>query len=123
MSDVSKIYYNKLKLLGIDDVAHSTRLKIKLLAHIQGLEAHCKGKEIMLLRGADIGSLLADEFGETEESDAVCLVRAANILRRNLAEHLFTFEGSFEPYCQQMFVPTSLLTLISMLLVGPNISE
>ena len=50
----------------------------------------------MLLRGADVGSLLADEFGETEESDAVCLVRAANIVRRNLAEHLFTFEGSFD---------------------------
>ena len=77
----------------------------------------------MLSRGADVGSLLADEFGETEESDAVCLVRAANIVRQNLAELLFTFEGSFEPYCQQMSVPTSLLTLIRMLLVGPNISE
>ena len=44
LSDVSRIYYNKLKLLGIDDVAHSTRLKNKLLAHIQGLEARVSFK-------------------------------------------------------------------------------
>ena len=77
----------------------------------------------MLLIGADVGSLLADEFGETEESDAVCLVKGANILRRNSAEHLLTLERSFEPYCQQMSIPTSSHTLISMLLLCPNISK
>ena len=49
---------------------------------------------------------MADGFGETEENDAVCLARAANIVRRDLSECSFTFEGSFEPHCQQKSVPT-----------------
>ena len=98
-----KIYSQRLAQLGIQEgnAVHSTRLKQKLLAHIPGLQAYW-----------------------SDDSDAICLARAAQIVRRDMFNQLlFTFEGSFESNCQEKSVSTTLITLINMLLEGPNIAD
>ena len=45
LSDFSKMYYDKLKNLGIGEMIHSTRLKDMLLRHMPGFEVHSLREE------------------------------------------------------------------------------
>ena len=64
---------------------------------------------------------LSKALDNSGDSDTICLARAAQIVCHDLFDLLFTFEGSFELNCQEKSVPTTLITLINMLLEGPNI--
>lgn len=55
------------------------------------------------------------------DTDAVCLARAANIVRRDMLKMKNQFNGSFEEKCQEESVPASLLALVAMVVNGPNI--
>ena len=57
------------------------------------------------------------------DSDAMLLARAAQLVRKEMFDKIFHFAGSFKPECQQKSVPTSLLSLVNMILKGPNIEQ
>lgn len=91
--------------------------------HIVGLQAHTKGRNVLLVKDTEVRRLLHDFSQKTPDSDALCLSRAATIIRRNLSDTLYRFEGSFGPECQVNSVPPYLLALVCMILEGPSILQ
>ena len=101
---------------------HTTRLKKTLLTQIPDLEAH-KGKyEIMLpfrpKYGA--GETLLDVKARDQESNAVVLIRSANIVRNKIFQKQYKFTGPLtdEHYYDK---PASLTGLVLMILGGTKI--
>ena len=74
----------------------------------------------LLICEKDVGTILSNAHEKSDDSDAICLARAGQIVRRDIFAQLFTFEGS---NCQEKSVSTTLITLINMLLEGPNIAK
>ena len=84
---------------------HSTRLKDKLLAHIPGLQTYKQGKDILFVHDADVGKMLSEACDKNNDSDAMCLARAAQIFHRDMVGDRFSFSGSFAPKCQEQSLP------------------
>ena len=56
--------------------------------------------------------------------DAVILAKAAVIVRDDIFDHhCINFTGTFLPYCQEDSLPSSLKSLISLILNGPNLKD
>ena len=122
LKDLVKLYATSLEQLGtsVEGRVHSTRLKERLLDHFQDMEAHKKGRDVILVFNQDVGDALGKACEKDADNDAVHLARAANIVRRDMLKMKQEFTGSFDSNCQADSVPTSLLALVSMVLYGPN---
>ena len=55
------------------------------------------------------------------DSDAMHLMRAAKVVRKEIFDSSFVFDGLFKVNCQQEAVPPSILALVNMILDGANI--
>ncbi|KAG1669345.1 Protein E(sev)2B [Nymphon striatum] len=55
------------------------------------------------------------------DSDAMCLARAAQIIRTDMFQELFSFKGSFSSKCQEKSLSLVLIAMVSMLPEGPNV--
>lgn len=123
LTDLAKLYKVRLEQLGVtvDNRIHTTRLKNRLLSEFPDLRAHSKGRDILLTFVKDIGPALKKACDH--DSDAMHLVRAAQLVRREMFETRFSFDGSFQPDCQKDAVPPSLLALVNMILDGANIKH
>ena len=55
------------------------------------------------------------------DSDALILSQAAQIVRRNMFNGSYCFEGVFDNECQKTAVPPLLSGLVRMILEGPSI--
>ena len=124
LSDLAQLYKTRLEQLGVevDGRVHTSRLKLRLLAVLPNLKATSQGKNVMLSFDDDIGGALqkACDHDYYSDSDAMHLVRAAKIVRRQMFLHKYSFNGSFS---EQNVVPQSLLALVNMILEGPNIKH
>ena len=49
--------------------------------------------------------------------------KTAAIVRKDMLTGKYSFSGSFESDCQAKSVPVSVLSLVKMILYGPNIEE
>ena len=123
LADLVNLYATRLKQLGTDVVGrvHSTKLKDRILGYFQEMEAHKKGRDMILIFNKDVGAALKKACDHDADNDAVHLARAANIVRRDMFKHRNQFDGSFQANCQETSVPASLLALVSMVVNGPNI--
>ena len=123
LADLAKLYSARLEQLGTEQNArtHSTRLKNRILAHIPDLSAHKEGRDVLLAFKEDIGPALHKVCEDNYDDEAICLSKAAKIVRRDMFELQAAFTGSFDQDCQQKAVPQSLLALVSMILDGPSI--
>ena len=82
LADMVQLYKQRLEQLGIEQPDdNSTRLKEKLLAEISELEAHKKGRDVILAFDEDIGLALSQT---SDYSEAIILAKAAKILRRHM---------------------------------------
>lgn len=126
LSDLVKLYSDRLSQMGIlSDAAHrphSTRLKQRILSHFPDMRAQEQGRDIILVFDIDIGPALLKACRNDSDQDALCLSRAANIVRKHMFVSTHQFEGSFPQNCQVNAVPKSLLALVSMILEGPSIT-
>ena len=79
LADLVQIYRTRTEQLGNlkDEGVHSTRLKDKLLAHIPGLQTYKQGKNILFVCDADVGQMWSEACDKNNDSDAMCLARAA----------------------------------------------
>ena len=101
---------------------HTTRLEERILAYIPDLREFRDGRNIMLAFDDDIGNFLSCHLQSNSDDDAITLANASNIIRREILKMENTiFDGKFKTKCQEDSVPKSLVTLIGMLLGGPNI--
>ena len=123
LTDLANLYSTRLKQLGTTVVGHihSTKLKNRILGYLPDMEAHKQGQDTILVSNEDVGTALSKACEHDADNDAVHLARAANIVRRDIFKMMNHFSGSLETTCQQDSVPVSLLTLVAMVLNGPNI--
>ena len=125
LADLIQLYTDRVKELGVDVTGriHSTHLKDRILANVPGLQAHKQGRDVMLSYQDDIGHALRAACADDEDDEAICLAKAATIIRRDMLKKSFQFDGSFPSGCQEDSVPRNLVSLISMIIDGPNITK
>ena len=110
--DMVSLYKKRLQQLGVTvgNRIHSTLLKVRLLSALPDLTAHVQGREILLTFKEGIGLALTKACDG--DSDAVHLMRAAQVIRKELLNiTIKQFDGFFTSECQRDSVPSSLLAL------------
>ena len=126
LNALSKRYAHRLaelKNVDVQDIKQkSGKLKIKLLKHIPGLTAQKSGKNVILMFSKDVGPTIQHAINNDDE-DIVNLIKAAQIIRKDIFSKSYEFSGSFEKNCEHNAVSKSLLTLIRMILEGPSIEN
>ncbi|XP_063958715.1 uncharacterized protein LOC135154778 [Lytechinus pictus] len=125
LADLVKLYTERLKQLGgdISKKINSTHIKDKLLRQLPYLEAHTTNYEVVLSFKEDTGDTLLNTCRQgSDDDDAVILMRAAKIVRRDILERHHLFNGSLlDESCNT--TAQSLTTLMQMILVGTNIKK
>ncbi len=124
LRDLVQIYQKRLAQLGVEELnrVHSTRLKYRIQSHFTDMDSFNEGKNVILAFRDDIGAVLKNACNRDFDDEGIILAKAAQIVRRDILQmESSVFSGTFEDQCQQDAVPTSLTTLITMVLGGPNI--
>ena len=125
LAHLLQLYTDRIKELGVCVAGriHSTHLKERIIANVPGLQAYKQGRDIMLSFDDDIGHVLQDACVDDDDDEAICLAKAANIIRRDMLKKNVQFDGSFLSGCQEDSVPRNLVSLISMIMDGLNITK
>lgn len=119
LTELTSLYKQRLVQLGIDSPnVHSTRFKDQLLTHMPNLEAHHKGRDVLIAFKKDASSALSDAC---VYSDAIILAKAAKIIRKEMIDHKIKFENEFSAEHIEGSVPSSLLQFASMVEHGADI--
>ena len=69
----------------------------------------------------DVGEALGSACWHSNDADAICLAKAARMIRKDLFSEGNSFCGTFSTDCQEQSVPKSLLALVNMILQSSNI--
>jgi hypothetical protein len=106
-----------MEQLGIklDTRVNTIRLKERLLAQIPDLQAQTQGRNVLLAFSDNIGAALAKACEWDNDSDAVHLGHAAQIVHCHMFVEQKPFTG-FQEGCQRESVPNLLLALVNMIL-------
>jgi hypothetical protein len=114
-----KLYTARLEQLGVkqQNRLNSTKLTYCILSHIPDISVHKEGRDVLLAFAGDVRKACDLDY----DDDAICLARAAKIVRRDMLKLQSTFTGTFDKDCQVKSVPHSLLTLVFMIHRGPSI--
>lgn len=123
LADLAHMYTTRLEELGATSKhrTQTTRLKERLLSALPNLRAYTEGRDLVLTFNDAIGGALKKACDK--DNDALHLARAARIVRREMFQTSYTFDGSFREGCQEDSVPQSLLALVKMILDGPSITH
>ena len=115
-------YTSRLKQLGENTPAciHTTCLKDRILSQISALEEHKQGCDVFFLAFKnDLANVLQNAHKEDSAEEAIHLVKAASIARK---EHKNTnLTDLLKRIARLTPVPPSLVSLVNMILYGPNI--
>lgn len=124
LADLVKLYTARLEQLGVtqQNRLNSTKLKDRILSHFPDLSAHKEGRDVLLAFTSDVGLALRKACVDYDD-EAICLARAATIVRRDMFKLQAIFTGTFDQECQLKSVPHSLLALVSMIHHGPSIKS
>ena len=89
LTDIAKMYKVRLQQLGVtvDTRIHSTRLKNRLLSELPDLRSYSDGRNTLLTFQRNIGSALRKACNS--DSDAMYLVRAAQVVRKEMFDKFF----------------------------------
>lgn len=100
LSTLAKLYKQNMEQLGVvtENRIHTTRLKDRLLSQLPTLRAYPHGREFFLTFEDDVVPALTKAC--TCDKESVYLARAANVVRKEIFNDSFTFEGSFQAGCQ-----------------------
>ena len=124
LQTLKKLYSDRIEELGAENgQLHTIRFKERILAAVPDLQAQNKGKEVLLAFMKDIGPALKHAFNADYDTEGMLLAKAANNIHRDIFKIKQIFNGQFIENCQQKSVPTTLTSLISMILNGPNIKD
>ena len=91
LADLGNLYQVRLEQLGATEGnrIHTTRLKNRLLSELPGLLPHSQGRDTLLTFQDDIGDALKKACDQ--DSDAMPLGRAAQVVRREMFATKFNF--------------------------------
>ena len=118
LAELTDVYPNRLAQLGR---IHSTNLTERLLANVPGLQANKKGRDTFLAFNNEVATVLQQACERDFSNEAMTLLKATRIIRRDMLDTKSKFNRPFNNSCQQESVPESLKTLIGMILGGPDI--
>ena len=120
LSELHSIYVNCLKDLGILKTVNKTRLKDLLLNHFSGAQEQYDGRNTIIIFSQAMRTMLKKAIDKRDFSeDAIVLAKAAAIIRNDVFNHgCFQFTGSFPHHCQENSLPSSLKSLVSLILNG-----
>ena len=123
LADLASMYTSRMEHLGADTATrvHTTRLKERILSHVREIEAYKQGRDVFFGFKEDLALALNKVSREDCDDEVIHLTKAASIIRRDMLQLKSMFNGFFEPNCQIESVPTSLLSLVKMILYGPSI--
>jgi len=123
LSELHSLYTTRLSNQGISTYVHRTRLKERILEHFPDCTEQSDGKNVLLIFDQCMKVLLQDAVKVRNfTDDALIPAKAAKIICRDLFYHrAYRFNGSFPHDGQNKSVPSSLLSIISFILNGPNI--
>ena len=84
--DLLQLYTDRLVELGVEITGriHSTDLKNRILAYMPGLQAYTYGRDVLLSFSDDVGHALRDACLDDCDDEAICLAKAARIIRRDM---------------------------------------
>ena len=124
LKDLTNMYTSRLQQFGYGQTTiHSTRLKNRILASVPDLQAFQQGRDILLAFNNEIGVVLGKVLNSDADDDAKHLARAAAIVRKEMSRTKLNFNSEFSPSCQEEAAPSSLKSLVQMILYGPNIQQ
>ena len=120
LSNLVKLYTERITQLGADVSSRviSSRLKEK---HASS-RSQQNNYEVILTFKKDIGDALLLTTKQDPDNDAVVLMRAAQIVRNQILQMNYTFNGSLDDD-QYKTLPQSLVALVQMILGGTNIKN
>ena len=95
---------------------HFTCLREKLQTAIPGRVSVLQGRKYVLMFDTDTGSAIAS--ARTQESEALTLARAAQLVRKEIHSVGYLIRD-----CQERSVPVMLKALVGMILKGPDVKE
>ena len=125
LSELHSMFVNLLENMGVGKLINKTRLKNYLLEHFSDAQEQHDGRNTIIIFKEGMKNMLRDALMKRDFSeDAATLVKAAKIIRKDIFNHQgFNFKGSFPTHCQENALPTSLKSLISMILEGTSIKD
>ena len=126
LSSIKKLFCDRLVAYGATAESvknvHSTRLKNDILHHIPELEEEKQGNNVLLTPKEETGTAIYQACLENDQDDGICLSKAANIIRKHVFSHKIEDPAQFLA-SQKASVPPSLVTFISMLIIGTCITD
>ena len=125
LADLANMYKSCLQRLGCDTTArvNTSCLKERLVFQIPGLQCYNKGRAMYLAFRDDVGFALHKAHKQDCDEEVMHLAKTAAIVRKDMLTSKYSFSGSFESDFQIKSIPASLLSLVKMILYGPNIEE
>lgn len=117
LSDLTKAYFQHLNLTEENCNIHSTRLKEKLMAIFPDLQEYSDGKEVYLIFKEDICNTIKSSIKD-QESEAPILAKAVSIIKREIKQKSFQFQGHFSDDDQTSSISSSLMSLLKMITSG-----
>ncbi len=92
LTDIAQLYKVRLEQLGltVEKRIHTTRLKKRLLSALPDLRAQSQGRDILSFE-KDIGPALM--VASCHDDDAIHLMRAAQVVRKEIFDSSFSFDG------------------------------
>ncbi|CAE1259085.1 unnamed protein product [Acanthosepion pharaonis] len=112
LADLASLYKLRLEQLGVDSPnVHSTRLKEQLFARIPEIEAHKKGRDVLIAFKADTGPVLHEA---SQYSNALHLSKAADILRKEMLQHKTKFSSELKDGFGEEAIPPALLQVLEI---------
>ena len=124
LADLIKMYCNRIEELDpdLEGRIHSTHFKDRLLSSCPNLVAYKSGRDVFVSFREDIGAILQNAYAEDTDDGGTYLAKAANIVRRKIRNCSVRFEGTFDESIQTVSVPRTLVTLLSMIMNGSNLT-
>ncbi|CAH1160137.1 unnamed protein product [Phaedon cochleariae] len=125
MTDLVNMYTERLNQMGIDVQGriHSTKLKDRILTQINDLRSFRKGRDSYLVFDSELEDVIQKAYQHKLDDEANILSKAAAIVRKEIKQSNVSFPYKFEEGSQQHAVPSSLMSIVSMILYGCNIKK
>ena len=123
LTGLAKLYNKSLEQLEvvIESKVNVTSLKIRIQAAIPDLQALKQGKQVVLIFNKDVGEALKQATCYSCDDEGISIAKAANIVRRHMFGTKCSFTRTFNDSCQHESVTPILVSLVRMILGGPNI--
>ena len=119
-----QLYESRLHILGINKEINKVLFKKQVLEYFTNAQEQSDGKNKVLVFEKGIQQMLKQTMKCDHEGDALILMKAARIVRKDIFKSKgFNFNGSFPSDCQQESLPTTLKSLVTMLLRGADLMD